>query len=62
MRENIANFLYSNFLGRTRKKNHPVPSHFRFVFHNSYRVENLVVARMIAIHSVQCTYIHLSSI
>ena len=24
MRQNIANFLYSNFLGRTSKKKHPV--------------------------------------
>ena len=24
MKQNIANFLYSNFLGRTSKKKHPV--------------------------------------
>ena len=31
MRQNIAHFLYSNFLGRTSKKKHPVSKNANFV-------------------------------
>ena len=37
MRQNIADFLYFNFLGRTSKKKHPVEVLSIIVKYNSYK-------------------------
>jgi hypothetical protein len=38
MRQNLANFLYSNFLGRTSQKKHPV--HIAMKIYNSTPITN----------------------
>ena len=40
MRQNIADFLYSNFLGRTSQKKHPVHAFFYFLIN---KLDNLAI-------------------